>query len=323
MTDQNSAENVIKKSTNALTSGTASPLKYPLNGTPKYGLILRPVKYENIITLKVSNPSTILEKLNSKGQPQSAKAILRQGGPSISLPLPENIADSIGIAYNEADLGIAAVAFAAGQSIGNAIQGKGGATAYGAALAAVNTGGYALRSVADKIGDIGSLIDASTGATPNPYSAAIFKNVTARQWAMQFTFMPTSSEESDELREIINTIRYLSLPEKSGNFLKFPSEWEMGFFGSEYLFEISRGVITDINVQYGASGGLAFFADNSAPQTVKMSFSFREILPLDRTLLDGTGMAPKKIDTTSLSTNYDPNESDELNKIADQLQPEP
>ncbi len=122
----------------------------------------------------------------------------------------------------------------------------------------------------------------------------MFKNVEQRNFDFSYTFSPTSNDESRELRRLINSLRYLSLPREDGYFLEFPHEFELSFVGTDYLFAMSRGYITDLQATYGASGGIAFFDETSAPQMVKVSFTFREIYPLNKTLIDLSNSASMK-----------------------------
>ena len=108
------------------------------------------------------------------------------------------------------------------------------------------------------------------------------------------------------IRDIINTIRYLALPDQNGLFLEFPYEWEIQFVGTNFLHSFSRGYVTDIKIEYGSSGGISFFPlpdGDGAPSQVKFSFTFKEIYPLNKTLI-----LPREQNTTpnpSVAPNLD------------------
>ncbi len=277
-----------------ITAGSTAPLEYPLSGKPDYFMVLSPIKYVQTVAGLEPDKIDITISSGSKSIP-----VVKAGstsGKTIMLPLPEQIQDQLNLNYNSIDLGMVAAGFRAGAAIGDAFSSGG----FGAGISSMKTelmagGNYALRSAIGGISDeVGALVNSGMGDVPNPYSTLLFKNVDQRQFQFSFNFAPASKQESDVLKEIINQIRYLSLPREDKNFLDFPYEWEISFGGTDYLFSMSRGVITDFQVSYGASGGMAFFKDTGAPQFVKMSFTFKEIFPMNKTLIDisGSSMTP-------------------------------
>lgn len=206
-------------------------------------------------------------------------------GQTIILPVPEQIQDKLSISYSAMDLGVSAAMFQAGQDLGT----------QDSAPAMKGMGAYIGRNaVAQFSQELGAIFSLLSSNVPNPYSTLLFKNVEQRNFDFSYTFSPTSNDESRELRRLINSLRYLSLPREDGYFLEFPHEFELSFVGTDYLFAMSRGYITDLQATYGASGGIAFFDETSAPQMVKVSFTFREIYPLNKTLIDLSNSASMK-----------------------------
>ena len=206
-------------------------------------------------------------------------------GQTIILPVPEQIQDKLSISYSAMDLGVSAAMFQAGQDLGT----------QDSAPAMKGMGAYIGRNaVAQFSQELGAIFSLLSSNVPNPYSTLLFKNVEQRNFDFSYTFSPTSNDESRELRKLINSLRYLSLPREDGYFLEFPHEFELSFVGTDYLFAMSRGYITDLQASYGSSGGIAFFDETSAPQMVKVSFTFREIYPLNKTLIDLSNSASMK-----------------------------
>jgi len=206
-------------------------------------------------------------------------------GQTIILPVPEQIQDKLSISYSAMDLGVSAAMFQAGQDLGT----------QDSAPAMKGMGAYIGRNaVAQFSQELGAIFSLLSSNVPNPYSTLLFKNVEQRNFDFSYTFSPTSNDESRELRRLINSLRYLSLPREDGYFLEFPHEFELSFVGTDYLFAMSRGYITDLQASYGSSGGIAFFDETSAPQMVKVSFTFREIYPLNKTLIDLSNSASMK-----------------------------
>lgn len=211
---------------------------------------------------------------------------------SIILPIPEKLADKLSVSYNATQLGVSAAMFTAGQSLGTVNAGP----------AVRSVSGYAARQMlsgfSQELGDIFAL---GSQSVPNPYSTLMFKNVEQRSFDFSYTFAPNSEQETEALKKIINALRYLSLPAEDDFFLDFPYEFEISFVGSQYLYAFSRGYITDFSVDFGGDGGVSFFNTTGgrgvAPTIVKMSFNFREIYPLSRTVIDQGGAESMKVNS--------------------------
>ncbi len=214
----------------------------------------------------------------------------------ISLPLPAQIpTESLNIEYSLDKLGIAG----AGYSLGLEVQDSFGTDG---ALAAARAGDYLARTLLQNIDSVRGISTLALGNIANPFSANIFENVEPRNFRLDWPMLqPKNKEESDNLREIINLLRYFALPEPDGLLLKTPHEFELAFLGTNYLYSFSRCALTNIEVNY-APNGFNVFTTEDAPQAVSLSLSFKEIFPLNKNVIlnsGGIAMKPNKLDMFS------------------------
>ena len=299
----------IKQKKESLNSSTQTPFMFPLDVTSSFiymhivphkvqvGELLKDVSlsYSDKEGIGGPNENTANSTLagltgGSRARPVAQNKKITER--SIILPIPEKLADKLSISYNASQLGVAAAMFSAGQSLNN--------TDSGASVR--SAGGYAARQMLQNFSqELGDIFALGTQSVPNPYSTIMFKNVEQRSFEFSYTFAPTSQQESEALKKIINALRYLSLPGEDVFFLDFPYEFEISFVGSDFLYAFSRGYITDLSVDFGGDGGVSFFETTSggaAPSIVKMSFNFKEIYPLSRDLIDKGGAQSMKVDST-------------------------
>jgi hypothetical protein len=308
---------VVEKTKGEILGGTKTALYFPsdLKSAPYY-MVLTPIKYSRDAALS----SDLLKKVSANNSSETPQRVLTtseslglgnvfagknrdaapkaptfdvkfEDGQMIALPLPTQLSDSLSLAYNTSDLGVTAAGFQAGQALGNSNLGLDDA---------IGVAGYATRTLANLSDSLGGLINLVTGNVPNPYSILQFKNVEQRTFSFDWTFAPNSEVESRSIREIMNTIRYLALPNQNGLFLEFPYEFEIQFVGTSFLYSMSRGYITDLKIEYGSPNGTAFFPIqdfrglDGAPTQIRFSFTFKEIYPLNKTLIEKSGpsMAP-------------------------------
>lgn len=207
-------------------------------------------------------------------------------GPLIKMPLPEKIKDSLRLNYSTADLGFAAAGAMFGEQVANSFkQGP------GVAEAVAGNASYAIRTL---LTGLGSSISGTTqklaGNIPNPFSATIFEKVAPRKFNFSWTIQPQSPKESENLRDVINHLRYWSLPNPSADrlMLDVPYEWEISFVGSNFLYSFSRCVMSSIDIDYSPNGFNSFMSlgADAAPQSVTITIDFEEIYPLDKSTLD-------------------------------------
>jgi hypothetical protein len=220
-------------------------------------------------------------------------------GPFIAMPLPEKIKDSLRVNYSTSDLGFGAVTLLFGQDV--AISNKNGSSI---ADSAINSASYVIRTLLASLpGGIGGLSQKLAGSIPNPFSAAIFEKVTPRKFNFNWTIQPQSAQESEKLRDVINHLRYWSLPNPSTQrlILEVPYEWELSFVGTNFLYSFSRCVMSNIDIDYSPNGFNSFMV-GGAPQSVTISIEFEEVFPLDKSTIDGGGAGSESMKPSSTTT---------------------
>ena len=133
-------------------------------------------------------------------------------------------------------------------------------------------------------GDIGSIIDLSTGKILNPYKEQLFNSMNFRQFAFNYKFNPKDRNEYNNVKAIIETFKYHMHPERvnDGIFLQYPSEFEIEYQykGSEntHISKISTCALTDLKVTYGNQDSFTTVqGTNGAPAEINMQLGFTEL----------------------------------------------
>lgn len=133
-------------------------------------------------------------------------------------------------------------------------------------------------------GDIGSIIDLSTGKILNPYKEQLFNSMNFRQFAFNYKFNPKDRNEYNNVKAIIETFKYHMHPERvnDGLFLQYPSEFEIEYKykGSEntHVSKISTCALTDMKVTYGNQDSFTTVqGTNGAPAEINMQLGFTEL----------------------------------------------
>lgn len=169
-----------------------------------------------------------------------------------------------------------------GVSIGSVIEGlKGSADTLG--RSAIKAAAK-LPSEIGITGDIGSIIDLSTGKILNPYKEQLFNSMGFRQFAFNYKFNPRDRNEYNNVKAIIETFKYHMHPERvnDGLFLQYPSEFEIEYQykGSEntHVSKISTCALTDLKVTYGNQDSFTTVqGTNGAPAEINMQLGFTEL----------------------------------------------
>ena len=233
--------------------------------------------------------------LAGKLQQFTAKLISKESIKSsayICLPLPTQIPrDQLSVSYSVEDLGAFAGGYALGQEVSDRMEDGGALSPAGAAA-----GTYVLRTLLQGIAPKG-VATAFFGDVPNPFSATIFENVDPRTFTFDWVFQPKTQEESIKLREIINQLRYYALPKPNDLILELPHEFNLAFQGTEFLYAFSRCVLSNIEVSH-APNGFNVFTTIDAPQSVALSLTFKEIFPLNKTVImnfNNPSMTPEQL----------------------------
>lgn len=203
-------------------------------------------------------------------------------GKYILLPLPRDIRDSLSVNYSAANLGSFMAGIQLGSDLQTQVQGEGSVTD-----SARNLGNYIVRAAIDLLPNAGAAATALSGQVLNPYTQTVFENVELRTFNFEFIFQPKNVVESDNIRDIINTIRYYALPEPDGFLLNVPWYWELAFYGAqaEYLHAFSRCVLSRIDTNF-SQDGFPVFTTANAPKTIVLTLEFKEVFPLNKKVIN-------------------------------------
>lgn len=127
------------------------------------------------------------------------------------------------------------------------------------------------------------------GVAAAPLQEMIFNQLDYRSFSFEFKFTPRSREESNRVREILDTMRFAMLPTKVGNAstiaaYEVPDEFVIRFMHGQqmnpYIDQVGLCACTGIDVTYGGSK----FATHGAgdPVSITATMSFRELELIER-----------------------------------------
>lgn len=143
----------------------------------------------------------------------------------------------------------------------------------------------------------GKLFEAYTWSNQmisNPFVEVLFQGISNRQFSFTFKFIPRSKEEQQEIKKIIDVLKFHRAPEKKPHtknlYWSYPSTFDLMFLKkngqeNEWVFKISTCAMTNLNISQGAENHFATFEDGSPfSTTVTMEFTELEILDKNRIL---------------------------------------
>lgn len=202
-------------------------------------------------------------------------------GSYICMPLPIALRDAVSVQYSQADLGSLGAGLQLGQDVYRSFQDSGSVLT--AARDGIAGGGsYLLRTLLSEVSSAaGAFIQKGTGNIPNPFSVTLFEKVQLRTFNFEWIIQPKTPDESKRIKQIINLIRYYSLPNVNGLYLDVPFEWEIAFLGNETMFAFSRCVLENMETNYSPNGFPSFMEDDHA-QSISLTLQFKEIYPLTK-----------------------------------------
>lgn len=166
-----------------------------------------------------------------------------------------------------AEAGVVGLSALAGAAIGAKLQGTLGG-AIGGAMAAGGVTGAAAQSM--------------TKMVTNPFREMLFEQIDYRAFKFNYRFLPKNQAEVDNIKRIIDLLKFHMHPELStGNlFFIYPAEFQIVYYfkGQEntYFHKIAPSALTNLSVTYGGAGGMSSFHDGT-PTEVNLSLSFQEL----------------------------------------------
>lgn len=124
----------------------------------------------------------------------------------------------------------------------------------------------------------------------NPYTEVLFRGIGNRTFSFTFKFIPKSRKEQEEIKKIVDTLKFHRAPEKkasTGNlYWNFPSTFDITFLKkdgqeNEWLSKISTCALTNLNIQQGSDNHYASFSDGS-PYSTTITMEFLELEVMDK-----------------------------------------
>lgn len=203
----------------------------------------------------------------------------------IRLPIPENLVEQTTLDYPRQELGSAAGAAVeaasgittSGSDLNSIIQRIGTVTS-GIGVSALRTVGSQIAKENAAIGE--AAVSVLSGISANPFQVILFKSPQFRTHTFSWKLIPTSLAESDELKKLIDTFKYHSLPGISrlgAVFFSYPEILKINFRPSDkYLYKFKPCVVTNVTVNY-APNSPSFVRSSSAPTAIQLSISLQEI----------------------------------------------
>lgn len=144
-----------------------------------------------------------------------------------------------------------------------------------------------------------SLITRSTGQVLQSNMELLFDGPTLRSFPFVFDFTPRNYDEGQMVKKIIRTIKQAILPKNGdqGVFINSPDLFQLQYITANgqdhpFLNRFKIGAMSDISVNYAASGTYATYSDGT-PVHIQMSLTFKELNPIyaedfDNNDADGT-----------------------------------
>ena len=241
---------------------------------------------------------------------------------NIVLPIPSNLTVNFSAGYADQELGLfggmaagrtnASQLVEGGNSIVDGIIGKiaGVAEAFksadtdaltrGAGVIAPFAAGAAAASAAGAVGSLLALggsvgnvtagLSVGEGIAINPHMAVVFQGVGFRTHQFSYKFIARNLEESNTIRQIINTFQYYMHPSyiSGGLAFEYPEEFQIEFADAvrPYLYDIGTCVLKDFSVNYNGEGIPLFFDSTGAPVSIEMNMTFQETFIVTKNTLE-------------------------------------
>lgn len=185
---------------------------------------------------------------------------------SISLYMPDTVEFNYATPYTELTLAEAAGSVPLVGGIAKAITSTAGPSGNALVRLGLNAAGYVF----------------------NPQQQLMFQGIDFRTYQMSFVFTPTSAQEAQNIKNIIQTFRKYAAPVTvkgaAGFFFNPPGMFDVSFLYNNStntnLNKIKKSVIENISVNYAPNGWAAH--EDGAPVQTTLTISFKEMVLVDR-----------------------------------------
>ena len=164
-------------------------------------------------------------------------------GGGITLPIPRKINDVQTVVWEEASIVSAAL------GVSSSLQG---------------------------LSTAGAIAGAGVGLRLNPALIMMFKQPNFKEWNLQWTLAPNSSDETNAVSNIIKMFKRNMSPGVSGPFYSYPMLAQISFSPSNFLPRLKPAAIMAVQTDFTAAGQPSFFRDGG-PTVVNLTISLREV----------------------------------------------
>jgi hypothetical protein len=214
---------------------------------------------------------------------------------SIAIYLPPNIQSDYGVQYGAHETGMLGfLAATVGASVGGIknqnlekaaqalVGGVEGFTQYALQKALSSAADFLTQSEGGE-----ELFNKAFGRANNPYMEVLFDKPDLREFTYNFTFVPRSEAETNDVNTIIQMFRFHMAPEMRqdhSRFMTLPSEFDLHYMYQDgngvaaensYFNKISTCVLKNCSVNYTPDGAVQTHDDGS-PVKITMSLTFAE-----------------------------------------------
>lgn len=204
----------------------------------------------------------------------------------VYLPIPNNLKDTQQVTYEESQADAAT-----GAGIEAALQGRNGVG--GSSLSSISPvagiAGIATGAATKAVGNIASGLGIDTqqalqlgGLAQNPFLTILFKSPNFKRHTFSWKLSPNNNQESNTLRDIIQTFRSNMLPalqpNAGGTLLAYPNMAIITLYpNNAYTYLFKPCVIENMTVDFAPNGIPSFYKNTDAPTEVTISLSLLEI----------------------------------------------
>lgn len=225
-------------------------IKYPvdLNTTDGFWILLQLANYQR---LSVASPPTL--SLDT----------------SIALPIPIKINDQTTITWEQSS--IPQLGAAVGQSVAQLLS-----LAIPKLVSTVSGG---ISGIASLIGASSDLSGYLGGAVANPFLVMLFKNQNFKVHTLQWLFAPNSISDSENLHNIANILKNISLPTQTndGLTMQYPGLVQPVLSVANQTYKFKMCAIESIDIDWSAGANPAFFGISQAPALVSFTITLKEV----------------------------------------------
>lgn len=219
---------------------------------------------------------------------------IRRTTDTIALYMPDTMNFIHQQQYSDASLtGLPAAVLAGGASAAQSLKGNSNAQDVSKSIAS-NLSPFLASYALNQLGDIGrAAFAAGFGMVQNPILELLYTSPSFRSFRFDFMFYPRSEQESKEVQNILQRLRFHQAPEirkeSNGFFLVPPSEFDIKFYynGSENpnIPPISTCVLESIDIDYAPNGFSTYevpgqtkasLGETGMPVAIRLSLQFKE-----------------------------------------------